>query len=195
MTDPKELAAALGAIAEAFDRLSVTWAIGGSVASAAHGEPRATNDVDVVAVLTPDTARQFVARLLDEGFYADADVAAEAARSRSSFNVIDNRTFIKIDVFVPGPGPLGVGQLDRRQRLEIFPGLPPLPLLGAEDVILQKLRWYQLGGGVSDRQWRDVVSVLRIGAGFIDHAYLGAVASSSGLDALLQRALEDATRA
>lgn len=193
MTDPNEIAVALVAIADAFDVLAVTWAIGGSLASAAHGEPRATNDVDVVATLTPQSARQFAAQL-GEAFYADPDVAAEAARSLSSFNVIDNRSFIKIDVFIPAPGPLGAGQLDRRQLLPVFQGVRPLPILGPEDVVLQKLRWYELGGGVSDRQWRDIVSVLRIGAASIDQVYLTEVAAHGGLTTLLDRARADAQR-
>jgi len=193
VTDPNEIAVALVAIADAFDVLAVTWAIGGSLASAAHGEPRATNDVDVVATLTPQSARQFAAQL-GEAFYADPDVAAEAARSLSSFNVIDNRSFIKIDVFIPAPGPLGAGQLDRRQLLPVFQGVRPLPILGPEDVVLQKLRWYELGGGVSDRQWRDIVSVLRIGAASIDQVYLTEVAAHGGLTTLLDRARADAQR-
>lgn len=51
MTDAGELAAAIAALARAFDALGVTWAIGGSIASVFHGEPRATNDIDVVALL------------------------------------------------------------------------------------------------------------------------------------------------
>lgn len=104
MTDPDELARALAFLAAAFDALAVTWAIGGSLASAAHGEPRATNDVDVIALLDARAAIALT-ETLAEHFYADADAAVEAIRARGSFNVIDNRSFIKIDIFVPGPRP------------------------------------------------------------------------------------------
>src|SRR5207249_868940 len=73
MTDQDELARALEAIAAAFEELSVTWAIGGSLASSAHGEPRATNDIDVVATLDEAGARRLPA-LLGNDFYADADM-------------------------------------------------------------------------------------------------------------------------
>ena len=179
------------AVARALDALSVRWAIGGSLASAAHVEPRATNDVDVIAMLTENEARHLVGEL-GADFYADADAAADAARRRSSFNIIDNRSFLKNDVFVPGGGPLGAGQLDRLQMLEIFPGFRELPVLVAEDVVLQKLPWYRLGGGVSDRQWRDIVSVLRISGPAIDQGYLDEVASPEGLSELLERARADA---
>lgn len=192
MTEQDELAQALLSLAEAFDALGVEWAIGGSLASAAHGEPRSTNDVDVIALLDEVAARQLALRL-NPVFYADEDAAVEAVRTRSSFNVIDNRSILKIDIFVPAGGPLGAGQLDRRRSLDLFPGLRALPVLGPEDIILQKLRWYQRGGEVSDRQWRDVVSVLRQAEGALDHDYIDGVAASSGLSALVERARRDAS--
>jgi hypothetical protein len=91
MTDPDELGRTLAAVAAALDGLAVPWAIGGSLASAAYGEPRATNDVDIIALLDERTAVGLTQRL-GEGFYADAEAAREAARSRGSFNVIDNAT-------------------------------------------------------------------------------------------------------
>jgi hypothetical protein len=193
MTDPGELGRALAAIAVALDALSVKWAIGGSLASAAHGEPRATNDVDIIALLDEGSAVE-LAKRLEKDFYADPESARSAVRSRGSFNVIDSKSFIKIDIFIPSPGPMGAGQLDRRQTLEILTGVPALPILGPEDTILQKLRWYRLGGEVSDRQWRDVVGVIRGSAGGLDHAYLDAVASGADLVPLLVRARSDAAR-
>jgi hypothetical protein len=192
MTDPGELSRALLAVAEILDARGVRWAIGGSLASAAHGEPRATNDVDLVASLSEADARALASELVATGhFYADPDAAVDAVRRRSSFNVIDTRSFIKIDVFVPRAGALGTGQLDRACRLDIVPASRPLPVLGAEDIVLQKLNWYRAGGSISDRQWRDLVSVLRL-AGDLDDAYLDAVASSEGLDELLATARADA---
>jgi hypothetical protein len=191
MNEADELAQALVSLADAFDALSVTWAIGGSLASAAHGEPRSTNDVDVIALLDEARARQLTT-LLAPTFYADADAAAEAVRARGSFNVIDNRSILKIDVFVPADGPLGAGQLDRRRSLDLLPGVRAFPVLGPEDIVLQKLRWHHLGGAVSDRQWRDIVSVLRQGTGTLDDEYLDSAAASGGLGELLDRARRDA---
>jgi hypothetical protein len=170
--------------------MSIRWAVGGSIASAAHGEPRATNDVDIIAVLSEAEARAFVGRL-GKDYYADEEVAADAARRRSSFNVIDQRSFVKVDVFVPARGPMGTGQLDRSIALDVFPNARALPILGPEDTILQKLRWFRVGGEVSDRQWRDIVSVLRISGARLDDTYLDDVAATDDLTDLLRRARED----
>lgn len=191
MTEPDELGRAVAAVADALDALGVRWAVGGSIASATHGEPRATNDVDIIVAFDEAQARDFVSRL-GTSFYADADAAAASVRRRASFNVIDTRGFIKIDVFVPASGPLGLGQLDRRCEVDVLPGGRPVFVLGPEDTVLQKLRWYQLGGAVSDRQWRDIVSVLRLVGSRLDDAYLDEVATSGGLHALLVKARADA---
>jgi len=74
----------------------------------------------------------------------------------------------------------------------VFPGVAPLPVLGAEDAVLQKLRWYRLTGGTSDRQWRDIISVLRL-APSLDQAYLDRVAATGRLDDQLARARADAS--
>jgi hypothetical protein len=192
MTDPTELGVTLASIATALDALGVRWAVGGSLASAAHGEPRATNDVDIIASLDELGARRFCG-LLGADFYADADMASNAARARSSFNVIDQRSFLKVDVFVPPAGPLGMGQLDRRRFVDVLSGMAAFPILGPEDVVLQKLRWYLAGGEVSDRQWRDLVSVLRHGGASLDQSYLDEVAGPAGLGPLLARARTDAS--
>lgn len=191
MTDPDEIGRAVAPLADILDALGVAWAVGGSVASAAYGEPRATNDVDIIAALSAAQARAFVAALGD-GFYADTDAATDAVLRGASFNVIDRRSFIKVDVFVPPKGPMGLGQLDRRVPLGIFPTARPLPVLGPEDTVLQKLKWYRIGGEVSDWQWRDIVSVLRNTRGHLDDAYLDEVAGTSGLHDLLARARRDA---
>jgi hypothetical protein len=190
MTSADELRRALERIATALDALAVRWAVGGSLASAAYGEPRATNDVDLIAELDERAARAFVAALL--GFYADADSAADAARRNGSFNVIDTESFIKLDVFVPRAGALGRGQLDRVRSLALVPGMREIPVLGPEDIVLQKLAWYRAGGEVSERQWRDILSVLRAQGERLDTAYLERVADAEGLRPLLDRARTNA---
>ncbi len=192
MTDAGELGQTLLAVARAFDALGAPWAIGGSVASSSYGEPRSTNDVDVITVLDEGGARALT-ELLGADFYADAAMAAEAARARRSFNVIDTRSFIKVDVFLPPPGPLGSGQLDRRRLVDVVQGAPALPVLSAEDVVLQKLRWYALTGESSERQWRDVIGVLRNVGTRIDTAYLDTV-EIGALRSLLVRARAEAAQ-
>jgi len=178
----------LDRVAEVLDQLGVEWAIGGSLASSIHAEPRSTNDIDIIAKLRPLHARKF-ARALGEDFYVVEETVMEAIAEHRSFNVIDQRTVIKVDVFVPPPGPMGEGQLDRREKAEFDEDLE-FPVLGREDIILQKLRWFELGGRSSDRQWRDIRALLEVRVR-LDSEYLETTAQAAGLRELLARAIAE----
>lgn len=185
MSSADEVLATVRRITGACDALGVAWAVGGSFASAVYGEPRATNDVDVIAVLRLGDVKRFVAAL-GEDVYVDDSVIREAINSHGSFNVIDEQTFVKIDVFIPPPGPLGEGQLLRRRRLSVTDDLDTW-VLGPEDILLQKLRWYRLGGEQSERQWKDIGSILRISRDELDFEYLRSTAVATDLADLLRR--------
>lgn len=187
----EEILVTIARISRACEAVAVPWAVGGSFASGLYGEPRATNDVDVIACLRLGDVRQFVAAL-GEDVYVDSDVIREAIADCRSFNVLDEQTFVKIDVFVPPRGPLGEGQLHRRRRLVLDEGASTW-VLGPEDVLLQKLAWYRLGGEQSDRQWRDICAVLRMSRARLDHGYLEEVAQGTGLFGLLERAKLEAS--
>jgi hypothetical protein len=181
----KDILATIDRFAGVLDQLGVEWAMGGSVASSVHAQPRSTNDIDVIAMLRPGHAAA-LARALQAEFYIDEASVRTAIIEHRSFNLIDERTFVKIDVFVPSPGPLGDGQLTRRVRVEISDGLFCW-VLGREDILLQKLRWYQLGGEVSERQWNDILELLTDRTK-LDLDYLQRTAAAGQLDELLERA-------
>ena len=58
-----------------------------------------------------------------------------------------------------------------------------------EHILLQKLRWYENGGGVSDRQWRDIAGIIRTQGRALDRAYLREHAPALGVADLLEQAL------
>lgn len=66
-----------------------------------------------------------------------------------------------------------------------------IPVASAEDTVLAKLQWFRRGGEVSERQWTDVVGLLRV-VGALDHAYLRSRAPRRGVTNLLDRAWADA---
>jgi hypothetical protein len=188
MTLPEPLAVTF-AVIEVLDALRVPYFLGGSFASSAQGAARATLDADLVADLRPEHVQPLVAALRD-AFYLDPDTVQHAVLRRSSFNLIHLTTMFKVDVFVNKGRPFERSQFERRQvtRLAVDPDRTAY-LSSPEDTILAKLEWYRLGGGVSDRQWRDVVSVLRVQQGRLDLEYLASWAAQLGVGDLLRRAL------
>jgi len=185
LPDPLAVALLVGRLLE---KLRVPYLVGGSLASSFHGEPRSTNDVDLVADLDPATADVFVDSL-GQAFYADASVAIEAAQSGTSFNIVHLETAVKVDIFVAGADPFDRVRLQRRQRVAIDApnGQDTLYVDSAEDVVLRKLEWYRRGGETSERQWRDVVAVLRVQRD-LDVAHLRTWAERLGIADLLERA-------
>ena len=171
-----------------FEALGVPWLVGGSVASSILGEPRATADVDLVADLRGRHVSALFAALV-ETYYIDEDATKAAVNTRGTFNVIQLASMTKVDIYCSADEPLGREELARRIFVDVEG--QRLPCASAEDIILQKLKWFVEGGGVSDRQWRDIRGVVRVQGSALDRAYLERHARSHGLLDLLHRALNE----
>jgi hypothetical protein len=183
----------LQTVAQALEDLGIPYLIGGSLASSIYGTPRLTQDVDFVADLREEQVEPLVAALQTE-FYIDDLAVRRAIRIQRSFNVIHLATMYKADVFVLKAEPYAQEQMRRRREelLKFAGGEAPIWFCTAEDVVLQKLRWFRKGGGLSAQQWNDLLSVLKVQAERLDYAYLRHWAAELGLDELLTQALADA---
>lgn len=182
----------LAEVARAFDTLGIAYLVGGSVASSTHGDFRATQDVDMVAELQNAHVNALVQEL-GADYYADPDMMRGAIAARSCFNLIQIPLGIKVDVFIADGSPFAREEMRRRLRLPVFGAdTEPVCIASAEDIALQKLRWYRMTGERSDRQWNDVQGVLRVQANALDIAYMGQWAGEIGVADLLTRALDDA---
>ena len=169
------------------DELGIAHTIGGSIASSIAGEPRSTVDIDVIAALEDRHVDQLLTALGGE-FYVDEGALRRAIRDRTTANLIHQDTSFKIDLFVAGGTPLDAQQLGRRMAVDV--NGRRLFVHPPEDILLQKLRWFQKGGEVSDRQWRDILAIVRVQGARLDRGYLDANAPALGVEELLQRALK-----
>jgi len=179
-------------VTDALERLGIPYLVGGSLASSLHGTPRATQDADLVVDLKPGQVTQFV-KELGPAFHVDADMIREAIRDGSSFNVIHLATMFKVDLFLLKNDPLSHTEMARRERYQISDNPhQAFYVASAEDTILRKLQWFQIGGGVSDRQWNDVIGVCHVQKGRLDLAYLKKGAQQLSVSDLLIRAFQEA---
>jgi hypothetical protein len=189
MTDPDDPFAILGEVVRVFEDLHIPYLVGGSMASSVHGEPRFTRDIDLVADIGEAQVSPLVTALAEQ-FYADEDLFRAALTRQDCVNIIHLAAAYKIDIFFPGEDGWGQQQLSRRVRVEM--GSQEYYVASAEDMILQKLRWYRLGGEVSDNQWRDVQGILRVQVNTLDRNYLNRWATELQLMDLLERAIGEA---
>jgi hypothetical protein len=180
---------AFSPLRSALEEAGVRYAVGGSWASTAFGEPRFTNDVDILAEFSFASLDRFLGNLPDT-FFADPDEARNAIRLGRPFNVIYMPTAFKFDFFPAAAFPLGIAELDRAVFLSNT-GLSETaaPFVTPEDILLAKLHWFRAGGGVSEVQWRDIQGIIRSRETTLDHAYLRQSAATLGIVALLERAL------
>jgi len=179
-------------VINALDALGVRYAIGGSLASAVHGVMRATMDADLVTDLQLEHVES-LARTLGDAFYADEEMMRDAIRRHTSFNLIHLDTMFKVDVFVAKPRPFDRSQLSRRQLHALSEDSNARAYVtSAEDIVLSKLEWYRMSGCTSDRQWRDILGVLKVQGDRLDLDYLHSMAASLDVTDLLARALQEA---
>lgn len=176
-------------VTQTLERLGILYAVGGSLASSLHGVMRSTLDVDIVADMRLEHIGPLVAAL-SKDFYADDEMMRDAIEHHSSFNLIHYETAFKVDIFIQKLRAFDKMQLERR-RASVITTDPEqsIYVISPEDTILAKLEWYRMGGEVSDRQWRDILGVLKTRAGELDLAYLQKWAKGLKVSDLLERAL------
>lgn len=175
----------------ALDRLEIPYFIGGSVASGSYGLPRQTNDIDIVADFSRADVAAFCESLQSE-FYIDVTAASAAIRAGRAFNAIHLKGAFKFDFFPADPEGFAQSELGRRRYVvSAVPGLEAVefPISSPEDTVLAKLVWFRNGGGVSDRQWHDILGILSVQGGGLDLAYMRDWAERLGIADLLERAL------
>lgn len=193
MSIPPTILAALMPLIDAFDSLGIAYYIGGSVASSLYGLPRSTLDIDLIADLHQEQVPALIAQLQD-AYYFDEAALRTAIDRRASYNFIHLETMLKVDVFILKPRLFDQEAFRRAQRQPASQTEPAhmLALASAEDMVLVKLEWYRLGGEISERQWNDVLGMLKVQEPTLDLAYLQRWAIALRVDDLLTRALSEA---
>ena len=180
MTEP---ATPLGDIATRLDRAGIPFMIVGSFASAFHGEPRTTRDLDLVIDPSPAQLDVLLGALEPARYYVDPDTARDALRRRAMFNVIDLETGWKVDLVIRKARPFSVEELRRRVRVTILG--TEVATATAEDTILAKLEWAK--AGASERQLADVAGILRVRGESLDLPYVERWVAELGLDDVWRR--------
>jgi hypothetical protein len=182
---------ALRPLVDSFVALGIAYHIGGSVATTVYGLTRTTLDVDIIVDLRVEHVSPLIQRLAGK-YYLDEDMIREAIRLRSSFNLIHLGSMYKVDVFVLKQTPYDQQSFMRAdvRSLDDSPDDEVFFVEAAEDVILNKLRWYRLGGETSERQWSDILGMLRVQMDALDVAYLQHWSTELGVADLLARAFK-----
>lgn len=190
MTEPDAIGVALR-VAAAIESVGGTYFVGGSVASSLQGEPRATNDIDIVLELPLGRIDAFAAALGPD-FETDRGMLRDALLHARSCNIFYLPVLMKIDLFAVGTSPYDEIEFSRKRSTRVRATGERLVVKAPDDTVIRKLLWFREGGGVSEKQWRDVVEVLRVSHVELDAAYLRTWATRLGLSSLLTKAQAEA---
>jgi hypothetical protein len=165
-------------VIETLERLRLPYLVTGSIATILYGEPRFTNDIDVVVQLPPRAVAALVEAFPAPEFYADVEQISDAIARRSQFNVIHPASGLKVDFLIPAMDAFDRSRFARARRVR-----PALELEASfaapEDVILKKLQYYAEGG--SEKHLRDIAGILRISPAEVDRGYVADWAKRLGL--------------
>jgi len=174
-------------VVETFERLELRYFVTGSMATILYGEPRFTNDIDVVAQLPLSRVEEFIEAFPAGEFYVDDERVRTAISNRSQFNIIHPASGLKIDVMVPRMDRFDYSRFARTRTVEPLRNLSA-EFAAPEDVILKKLQYFAEGG--SEKHLRDIRGVLRVTGSEIDRGYVETWAEHLGVTELWQRVLE-----
>ena len=147
----------------------VRYMVTGGLAAIVYGEPRLTNDVDVVIQLAASDAASFLDAFGTSEYYLPPlEVVEEEVRRPAfgHFNIVHLESALRADVYCVGDDPLGMWGLDHRHSVLIAG--EPMWLAPAEYVIVQKLRYHREAG--AERHLRDIAAMRRISGDIIDVA-------------------------
>lgn len=162
------------------DAHGIQYMVAGSLASTYHGDPRTTQDMDLVIVASKAELDRFVEDLDPQQFYVSREASEEAWARRGQFNVVDLASGWKTDLILCKERPFSRSEFERRERGAVFG--TEVFVATAEDTILAKLEWAL--HGESERQLRDVVGILEVSGGSIDRRYIEKWVPELGVEGL-----------
>ncbi|MEW6110294.1 MAG: DUF6036 family nucleotidyltransferase [Nitrospirota bacterium] len=153
----------------ALEKLKIKYFITGSIASMFYGEPRFTNDIDIVADIKLEHIRGLLKLFPEDEFFIDEDTLRDAIKNRFQFNIIHPASGLKIDIVIPKVDDFNKSRFNRIKKVS------PIKktfanLASPEDVIIMKMRYYK--EGESEKHLRDIASILKISGSGVDKKYI-----------------------
>ncbi len=165
-------------IVTAFGRLDIPYLVTGAVAAIAYGEPRLTNDIDIVAIVK----EKHIPGLLDEfpadEFYIDGDMIKEAIHNHGQFNIIHPASGLKVDVIIKKDTAFDESRFRRIRKIQTAP-TDEADFASPEDVIIKKMEYYKESD--HEKHLRDITGILKVSGDAIDREYISQWAERLGL--------------
>ncbi|MDB9308942.1 hypothetical protein PN471_09880 [Aphanizomenon sp. CS-733/32] len=179
-----------GELHQIFESINIDYYVSGGVASSIHGEPRSTRDLDLVIEISQNQIDLLVKTLEASGYYCPAGAVEDLQRGLGNIlNITHTETIANADIYITDNSPFAISQMNRKILIDVEE-IPAFWIASAEDTILQKLRWGK--GSKSEKQWRDVLGIIKLQSENLDYGYLTEWAENLDLVADLSEVLTQA---
>jgi hypothetical protein len=155
-------------VIEALDAAAVPYMLVGSYSSNVHGIPRSTHDADFVIDLPSDSALAPIARSLGPDLRVDPQLLLETVTGNHRYVITHIASPFKVELFLLSADPHHQERFKRRLKRQLEGR--DVWFQTAEDVIIQKLRWYARAKREKDRG--DVADVLDTRGDQLDLDYI-----------------------
>jgi len=173
-----ELFELLQKIVGVLENRHIPYLVTGAVAAMAYGEPRLTNDIDIVAAIEESHIADLLKAFPSDDFYINEETARKAIIHCGQFNIIHPAAGLKVDIIIKQDTPFDNSRFSRLWR--IYPTETYQANFAApEDVIIKKMEYYKEGG--SEKHLRDIAGILKISGQMVDREYIVGWARHLGL--------------
>lgn len=170
-------------VASRLNDAEIDYMVSGSVALTFYGKPRMTRDIDIVIMIPLSEVDRFV-KLFEQDFYIDRDMAADAIRNKSMFNIIHLETVIKVDFIIRKNQEYRILEFNNRKKMKLEDY--EVSVVSLEDLIISKLYWAK--DSFSEMQIKDIVSLIDLD---FDMDYVEKWCARLGLNLILRRVLDE----
>lgn len=156
-------------VVETFEKLQIPYLVTGAVAAIAYGEPRLTNDIDIIAAIEKRHIPDLLKAFPDNEFFITEEMIKDAIINLGQFNIIHPASGLKVDVIIRQNTPFDNSRFSRAKRISPAESYEA-NFASPEDVIIKKMEYYKEGG--SEKHLRDITGILKISANLIDYDYI-----------------------
>ena len=156
-------------VVEVFERLQIQYLVTGAIASVAYGEPRLTNDIDIVAGMREEHISGLLEAFPLHDFYVSEEAITDAIQHQGQFNIIHSSSGLKVDVIIRKDTEFDRSRFSRIRRIQPAESYQA-NFASPEDVIIKKMEYYK--EGASEKHLRDITGILKVSGDAVDRDYI-----------------------
>jgi len=179
-----DLVSLLKIVKKRLDKADIPYMVSGGIAVSFWGFPRTTHDIDMV-IEAHEKDKDKIIKLFEKDFYVSSEAVEEAIKKRFTFNIINNKSGLKIDFWLIKKDAFGRAEFKRRLKKKIFG--EDIFIISPEDLILCKLIGFE--ETKSGRRLQDAKSILQTSR--VDMRYIKNWARKQGTIEILNEIIKN----